>query len=248
MLDISHANTIVRITFFFYSSNKRFTFPLAQHWVNRVARYTYKASQSYFQVSIWITAANLSRLSYSNTWQANKQDKKTQNTSCCTYPSCWPYHSETTCWMKDRVPSHKLQPQRDPASIFILTKRNTLHFRDASLSPHTSRRPRVTIESASNLPSIATIISSYNTHLSPEHKRLPNQQLIDQAKHVSLKLFPVSYSMLKQALDVELVSLHHFLWTITRQVTLQFFWRLFNLYWLISTSNAIGMLFFSAEI
>ncbi|KAI9004836.1 hypothetical protein CLU79DRAFT_777938 [Phycomyces nitens] len=84
------------------------------------------------------------------------------------------------------------------------------------LHSYMPKRPKITTESISILSTIATIISPYNAYLTPGHKQFANQQLIDQTNHMSLKQFPVAYSMLKQALDTELVKLPYFLWTFTQ--------------------------------
>ncbi|EIE85694.1 hypothetical protein G6F46_002002 [Rhizopus delemar] len=109
-----------------------------------------------------------------------------------------------------------MQQQHDIVSIPIKTKKDIFHFRDATSFLRTPKRPKITTESISILSSITTIISPYNAHLSPGHKRFANQQLIDQTNHVSLKQFPVAYLMLKQALETELASLPHFIWTFTQ--------------------------------
>lgn len=109
-----------------------------------------------------------------------------------------------------------MQQQHDIVSIPIKTKKDIFHFRDATSFLRTPKRPKITTESIFILSSITTIISPYNAHLSPGHKWFANQQLIDQTNHVSLKQFPVAYLMLKQALETELASLPHFIWTFTQ--------------------------------
>ncbi|KAG1036903.1 hypothetical protein G6F43_012961 [Rhizopus delemar] len=64
-----------------------------------------------------------------------------------------------------------MQQQHDIVSIPIKTKKDIFHFRDATSFLRTPKQPKITTESISILSSITTIISPYNAHLSPGHKR-----------------------------------------------------------------------------
>ncbi|CEG84516.1 hypothetical protein RMATCC62417_18307 [Rhizopus microsporus] len=127
-------------------------------------------------------------------------------------PSCWTYHSDFE-WMKKHISSHEIQ--NNTAGIPIETKKDTYIFRDASTPLHPPKRPKITGENISTLSPIINIVNSSNVHLSTEQKNLARQNIIDQVNMTSLKEYPTAFNMLKQALNVALEELPHFLWTYT---------------------------------
>ncbi|KAG1473437.1 hypothetical protein G6F56_000950 [Rhizopus delemar] len=123
-------------------------------------------------------------------------------------PSCWTCHSDFE-WIKKHMFTD--ETQGNISSIPIKTKKGAFFFRDTSTALHPPKRPRITSENIFTLSPVATIINPYNEHLLSEQKRFARQQIADQANMVSLKQYPTAYNMLKQALDVELPNLPHFL-------------------------------------
>ncbi|KAL0076398.1 C2H2-type zinc finger transcription factor [Phycomyces blakesleeanus] len=98
-------------------------------------------------------------------------------------------------------------------TISLTYGQSTLDFHPATMKSYNPDKPRLPLETITELSPVVTILADYNTTLPDSLRKIVNQELEDQANLKTLNKYPGALRFLCSALDNSLKDLPKFLWS-----------------------------------